>query len=88
MNANKLGFGGLSPKILFHKRVKRFKTFYDKIKALIEYKDYKIYFCNTFIICCLNMDLKVLLYYLRSNSLCYILNFVIKMGYFPLIKAM
>ena len=37
------------------------------------------------------MYLKVLLYYVRSNSLykiCYIQSFVIKMGYFPLIKAL
>ena len=33
------------------------------------------------------MYLKVLLYYLRSNSLYQILSFVIKMGYIPLIKA-
>ena len=33
------------------------------------------------------MYLKVLLYYLRTNSLCWILSFDIKMGYFPLIKA-
>ena len=36
VNANELGFSGLSPKILFYKRVKWFKTFYDKIKPLIE----------------------------------------------------
>ena len=36
VNANKLGFSGLSPKILFYKCV---KTFYDKIKTLIESKD-------------------------------------------------
>ena len=41
----------------------------DKIKALIESKDSKIYFCNGFIIYWLNIYLKVLLYYLRSNSL-------------------
>ena len=35
------------------------------------------------------MYLKVLLYMycLRSNSLCYIFSFVIKMDFFPLIKA-
>ena len=55
-------------KILFYKRIKWFKTFYDKIKALIESKDSKIYFCNKFITCRLNMCLKVLLYHLRSNS--------------------
>ena len=65
VNANKLGFSGLSPKILLYKRVKWFKTFYDKIKPLIESKDSKTYFCNKFIICRLNMYLKVLLYYLR-----------------------
>ena len=69
VNANELGFSGLSPKILFCKRVKWFKTFYDRIKALIESKDSKIYFCNKVIIFRLNMYLKVLLYYLRSNSL-------------------
>ena len=41
----------------------------DKIKALIESKGSKIYFCNRFIIYWLNIYLKVLLYYLRSNSL-------------------
>ena len=76
------------PKILFYKRVIWFKTFYDKIKPLIESKDSKIYFCNKFIICRLNMYLKVLLYYLRSNSLCEILGFIIKICCFPLIKAM
>ena len=86
MNANELGFSGLSPKILFCKCVKCFKTFYDKIKPLIESKDSKIYFCNKLIICRLNMYLKVLLYYLRSNYVKY-LSFVIKMGYFPLIKC-
>ena len=65
MNANGLGFRGLSPKTLFHTRVKWFTTFYDKIKPLIESKDSKIHFCNKFIICRLNMYLKVLLYYLR-----------------------
>ena len=30
-------------------------------KTLIEFKDFKIYFCSTFIICRLNMYLKVLL---------------------------
>ena len=70
MNANELGFNGLVPKILFYKRVKWFKTFYDKIEQSTESKDSKIYFCNKFIICRLNMYLKVLLYYLRSNSLC------------------
>ena len=39
VNANELGLSGLSPKILFYKRVKWFKTFYDKIKELIESKD-------------------------------------------------
>ena len=43
VNANELRFSGLSPKILFYKRVKWFKTFYDKIKPLIESKDSKIY---------------------------------------------
>ena len=57
------------------------------MKPLIESKDSKIYFCNKFIICRLNMYLKVLLFYLRLNSLCYVLSFVIKMGCFPLIKA-
>ena len=42
--SNELGFSGL----LFYKRVKWFKIFYDKIKALIESKDPKIYFCNKF----------------------------------------
>ena len=69
MNANELGFSGLSSKILFYKRVKWFKTFYGKIKPLIESKDSKICFCNKSIICRLNMYLKVLLYDLRSNSL-------------------
>ena len=58
MNANELGFSCLSSKILFYKRVKWFKTFYNKIKLLIESKDSKIYFCNKFIICRLNMYLK------------------------------
>ena len=84
VNANELRFRGLSSKILLYKW---FKTFYDKIKPLTESKDSKIYFCNKFKICRLNMNLKVLLYYLRSNSLCYILSFVIKIGCFPLIKA-
>ena len=73
--------------ILYYKHVKWFKTFYDKIRPLIESKDSKIYFCNKFIICRVNKSLKVLLYYLISNSLCYILSFDIKMGCFPLIKA-
>ena len=68
--ANELGFSGLSPKILFYKRVKWFKIFYDKFKPLIESKDSKMYFCNNFIIFRLSMYLKVLLYSLRSNSLC------------------
>ena len=42
--SNELGFSSLSSKILFYKRVKWFITFYDKIKALIESKDFKIYF--------------------------------------------
>ena len=75
-----LGFSGLSPKIIFYKRFKWFKTFYDKIEKIIESKVSKIYFCNTFIVCPLNMYLKVLLYYLRLNSLCYIHSFVIKTG--------
>ena len=83
----KLGFSGLLPNILFYKHVKWFKTFYEKIKPLIEFKDSKIYFCNKFIICRLNMYLKVLLYYLRSNFFCYILSFIIKMGCFLLLKA-
>ena len=70
MYSNELEFSGLLPKILFYKRVTWFVTFYDKIKALIESKDYKIHFCNKLIICQLNKYLKVLLYYLRSNSLC------------------
>ena len=57
-------------KILFYKRAKWFKTFYDKIKPLIESKDSKIYFCIKFIIYRLNVYLNVLLYYLRSNSVC------------------
>ena len=61
-------YSGLSHKMLFDKGVKWFKTFYDKIEALIESEDSKICFCNKFIICWLNMYLKVLLYYLRSNS--------------------
>ena len=59
------------------------KHFMTKLKS----KDSKIHFCNKLIICRLNMYLNVLLYYLRSNSLCLILSLVIKMGYFPLIKA-
>ena len=55
VNANELGFSGLSPKILFYKHVKWFKTFYDKIKPLAESKDSKIYFFNKFIICRLNI---------------------------------
>ena len=39
VNANELGFSGLSPKILFYKRVQSFKTLYDKIKPLIESKE-------------------------------------------------
>ena len=35
VNGNELRFSGLWPKILFYKRVKWFKTFYDKIKPLI-----------------------------------------------------
>ena len=31
VNGNELGFSGLSPKVLFCKCVKWFKTFYDKI---------------------------------------------------------
>ena len=69
VNANELGFRGLSPKILFYKHVKWLKTLYDKIKPLIESRDSKIYFCNKCLLCRLNMYLKVLLYYLRSNSL-------------------
>ena len=46
VNANELEFSGLSTQILFYKRVKWFKTFYDKIKPLIESKDSNIYFCN------------------------------------------
>ena len=69
MNANELGFSGLSPKISFYIGVKWFKTFYDKTEPLIEYKDSKIYFYIKFIICRLNMYLNVLLYYLRSNVL-------------------
>ena len=38
---NAVEFSGLSPKILFYKCVKSFKTFYDKIKPLIESKDSK-----------------------------------------------
>ena len=52
-------------------------------KTLNEFKDSKIYFWNKFIICQLNMYLKVLLYYLRTNSLCYILSLVIKNGLLP-----
>ena len=70
VKSNELGFSCLSPEILFHKRIKWFKTFYDKTKPLIEHKDSKIYCCNKFIVCRLNMYLKVLLYSLRSNSLC------------------
>ena len=55
VNATELGFSGLSPKILFYKRIKWFKTFYDKIKPLFESKDSKIYFCNKFIMCRLNI---------------------------------
>ena len=32
MNANELGFSGLSPKILFYKAVKWFRTFMIKLK--------------------------------------------------------
>ena len=39
--------------------------FCDKIKSIIESKDSKIYFCNKFMICRLNMYFKVLLYFLR-----------------------
>ena len=35
VNANELGFSCLSPKMLFYKHVKWFKTF-DKIKPLLE----------------------------------------------------
>ena len=62
--SNEHGFSGLSPKILFYKRVKWFITFHHKIKALIESKDSKIYFCNKFIIWRLNIHLKVLLIYM------------------------
>ena len=55
VNANELRFSGLSPKILFYKRVKWFKTFYDKIKPLIE----SIYFFSKFIIWRLKMYLQV-----------------------------
>ena len=71
VKSNELGcLSCLSPKILFYKRFKWFKTFYDKSKPLIEPKDSKIFFCNKFIICRLNMYLKILFYSLRSNSLC------------------
>ena len=33
VNANELGFSGLSPKISFYKRIKWFKTFNDKINV-------------------------------------------------------
>ena len=42
--ANKIEFGGLSPKVLFYESVTSFKTFYDIVKAVIESKDSKIYF--------------------------------------------
>ena len=42
--ADKIGFGGLSPKILFYKSVSSFKTFYDIVIAVFESKDPKIYF--------------------------------------------
>ena len=42
--ADKNGFGGLSPKILFYKSVTSFKTFYDIVKAVVEAKDIEIYF--------------------------------------------
>ena len=60
VNASELRFSGLPPTILFYKRVKWFKTFYDEIKPLTESKNSKIYFCNKFIICRLNMYFKVL----------------------------
>ena len=60
---------------------------FDKIKPLIESKDSIIYFCTKFINCRQNMYLNILLNNLKSNSLCYIPSFVIKMGCFPLIKA-
>ena len=69
MNVNELGFSGLSPKILLYKRVKRYyfinvlnglKHFMTKNKTLIESKDTKIYFTNKFIICRLNMYLRLL----------------------------
>ena len=61
VNANEFVFSGLWPEI-FYKHIKWFRTFYDKIKPLTESKDSEIYFCNKFIICQLNMYLKVLLY--------------------------
>ena len=39
--------------------------FINVFKTLIESKDSKIYFCNKFIICQLNMYLKVLLCYTK-----------------------
>ena len=77
VNANKLGISGLLPKILFYKHVKWFKTFDDKIKALIESKDSKICFCNKFIICRLNMYLKVFIklseikFFMLNSKFCY-----------------
>ena len=62
-------------KILFYKRVKWFKTFFDKIKALIVPKDSKIYFCNKFI-------LSGIKFFMLK------LSFVIKMGYLNLIQSL
>ena len=79
VNVNKLGFSGLSPKILYYKCVKWFKTFYEKIKALIESKDSQIYFCNKFIICQLNMYLK----YYYTEIKFFISTFCYKNGLLP-----
>ena len=69
----------------FINMLKWFKTFYDKIIALIESKDSKIYFCNTFIICWLKLYLKVLLDQILYVKYC--TKFCYKNEFLPLIKA-
>ena len=62
-----------------------FFFFYKSLRVydIVKPKDSKLYFQSKFIICQLNMRLnKVCLCYLRPNSLCLILIFVTKMGFF------
>ena len=82
MNANELGFSDLSTKILFYKRVKWFKTFYDKnpktLKLVLQY----IYNLSAKYVFKSSIILSEVKFFMLNTF-----SFVIKMSCFPLIKA-